>query len=510
MPDGNNLGLSGGFPTTVAAYSGTPGPGPAPTPWKQKGATIFYDEGGVTLPQSVTGGSKGKGTLNADDLYIDGELITSVPSGPAGGDLTGNYPNPLIKDNVDLGGNPTIELDPAPTDNTKKIPTTEWTNTAIAAAIAALPPVTVQEFGVAYGGTGGAITSDVTNFSWHDDTKILAVGGTITSTGRQQAMSATAVPAGGTLGAGFFFSSVANYGVMFGSGTPNKASAPGTLYLQSDGPPSYNKDGTVGGWARLGGSVSVGVTPPTGPSDGQLWFYSEDIVNGGILYVYYNDGNTQQWVPSSPQASPNTIIPPGSIMDFAGAAAPAGWLLCQGQLISRAVYAALFAAIGTLYGAGDGSTTFAVPDLGGRTTAGKEAVATRLTVAGSGVDGATIGSAGGNQNLSAHTHGGGSLTTADHLHGVGSLGTGGHAHTAAGLVGNNLVNGQSRAVGTADGTNSGYFQDIQVNAVGNLGISGATGAADRTLSVSGATSSTGAGASANVPPIMVMNKIIKI
>lgn len=54
---------------------------------------------------------------------------------------------------------------------------------------------------------------------------------------------------------------------------------------------------------------------------------------------------------------------PGMVMLYGGAAAPTGWLLCQGQAISRTTYANLFAAIGTTFGAGDGSTTFAVPNL---------------------------------------------------------------------------------------------------------------------------------------------------
>jgi microcystin-dependent protein len=49
---------------------------------------------------------------------------------------------------------------------------------------------------------------------------------------------------------------------------------------------------------------------------------------------------------------------------------PPGWLLCFGQAISRTTYSALFAVIGTSFGAGDGSTTFQVPDLRGRVIAG--------------------------------------------------------------------------------------------------------------------------------------------
>lgn len=59
-------------------------------------------------------------------------------------------------------------------------------------------------------------------------------------------------------------------------------------------------------------------------------------------------------------------IPAGMMAPYGGAAAPAGWLLCRGQAISRATYAELFAAIGTTHGVGDGSTTFNVPNMDGR------------------------------------------------------------------------------------------------------------------------------------------------
>lgn len=57
--------------------------------------------------------------------------------------------------------------------------------------------------------------------------------------------------------------------------------------------------------------------------------------------------------------------PIGAILAFGGATAPAGWMICNGAAISRTTYAALFAAIGTAFGAGDGSTTFNIPDLRG-------------------------------------------------------------------------------------------------------------------------------------------------
>ncbi len=56
-------------------------------------------------------------------------------------------------------------------------------------------------------------------------------------------------------------------------------------------------------------------------------------------------------------------IPIGSYIPFGGTAIPTGWLLCNGQAVSRTDYADLFAVIGTAYGSGDGSTTFNIPDL---------------------------------------------------------------------------------------------------------------------------------------------------
>lgn len=57
------------------------------------------------------------------------------------------------------------------------------------------------------------------------------------------------------------------------------------------------------------------------------------------------------------------MIPSGAVMYFAGQTAPTGWLKANGAAVSRSTYAALFAAIGTTYGAGDGRSTFNLPDL---------------------------------------------------------------------------------------------------------------------------------------------------
>ena len=62
----------------------------------------------------------------------------------------------------------------------------------------------------------------------------------------------------------------------------------------------------------------------------------------------------------------STTAPAGSVQAFAGATAPDGWLLCDGTAISRTTFATLYGAIGVAHGAGDGSTTFNLPDHRGR------------------------------------------------------------------------------------------------------------------------------------------------
>lgn len=74
-----------------------------------------------------------------------------------------------------------------------------------------------------------------------------------------------------------------------------------------------------------------------------------------------------------------------TVLPFAGATAPEGWLLCDGAAVSRATYAALFAKTGTAFGAGNGTTTFNLPDLRGEFVRGLDG--------GRGVDtGRTLGS----------------------------------------------------------------------------------------------------------------------
>lgn len=71
--------------------------------------------------------------------------------------------------------------------------------------------------------------------------------------------------------------------------------------------------------------------------------------------------------------------PAGLIAPYGGTSAPTGYLACDGSNVSRTTYAALFTAIGTTWGVGDGSTTFGLPDLRGYTLVGTGAIAAGLT-----------------------------------------------------------------------------------------------------------------------------------
>ena len=93
------------------------------------------------------------------------------------------------------------------------------------------------------------------------------------------------------------------------------------------------------------------------------------ITNGA---VYWNGSAWTHGALPGAALQENAAIPAGFIMLAARDSVPGGWLLCDGQLVSRTTYAGLFSAIGTQYGAGDGSTTFAVPNFKGRVPVGKD------------------------------------------------------------------------------------------------------------------------------------------
>lgn len=113
------------------------------------------------------------------------------------------------------------------------------------------------------------------------------------------------------------------------------------------------------------------------------------------------------------------MIPSGAVMYFAGQTAPTGWLKANGAAVSRTAYTALFAAIGTTYGTGDGRTTFNLPDLRGEFVRGWDD--------GCGIDrGRALGSAQGDaiRNITSKIDSGknGALQLFDHIEPTGAFG----------------------------------------------------------------------------------------
>ena len=123
-------------------------------------------------------------------------------------------------------------------------------------------------------------------------------------------------------------------------------------------------------------------------------------------------------IPSGPASDPTTAnqltrksyvdgksADVGDIKMGGWAAAPTNWLLCQGQAVSRATYAALFAVVGTSFGVGDGATTFNLPDLQGRSPLGAgtgAGLTARTTGTKVGVEDVTLSAA--QSGLVGHNH----------------------------------------------------------------------------------------------------------
>lgn len=117
------------------------------------------------------------------------------------------------------------------------------------------------------------------------------------------------------------------------------------------------------------------------------------------------------------------MAPPGMVAHFARSTAPAGWLKANGASVSRVAYAELFAAIGTTYGAGDGFTTFNLPDLRGEFIRGWDD--------GRGVDGGRELGAVQSGAIQSHTHAGSSTEAGSHVHSGSAQPGGAHSHQAS-------------------------------------------------------------------------------
>lgn len=260
-------------------------------------------------------------------------------------------------------------------------------------------------------------------------------------------------------------------------------------------------------------------TPTTNPvvSDSATGFFPSIYLSQATAYKVVAYGpNPNPAVPSTPSSPQGTQLwsrDPigtasqgsgqnvsgilGEIRDFVGPAAdvPNQWYLAYGQAVSRTTYAAAFTIIGTAFGAGDGSTTFNLPDLRGRATYGIDnmggTAANRVTAGVCGIAGGTLGTAGS---------GGSQLAQADPITSSVSvvLTDPGHRHAfQQGWSYKNSDPGGPQA--DIAGVSSTNYTNTSTIATATTGITVA----------SSVTVTTGlTGTTQNMPPALMVNKII--
>lgn len=162
----------------------------------------------------------------------------------------------------------------------------------------------------------------------------------------------------------------------------------------SDGNPSTGMVATLPGaaWFALVSAMRIsvikaaGLTPASTPDPLQFltalqsmaWMQNKKITYSMLVDALTATGDKAKGLsandcfltPLSLQSVLDVICPPGMFGFFHATDVPEGWLLCNGATVSRTTYSRLFAKIGTKYGAGDGSTTFTLPNLDGRVLQG--------------------------------------------------------------------------------------------------------------------------------------------
>lgn len=150
-------------------------------------------------------------------------------------------------------------------------------------------------------------------------------------------------------------------------------------------------------------------------------------------------------------------LPVGSVLNYAGLVAPSGWLLCDGSAVNRELYGRLFSVISTVYGVGDGVSTFNLPNLSERVPVGKSL-------------GVSVGDVGGNKlvtlsvgQLPSHGHSGVTASGGAHTHTITDPG---HTHTQT-TINDDFNNSRGNPPGfTADSAGTRVWNNISTAITG--------------------------------------------
>lgn len=195
-------------------------------------------------------------------------------------------------------------------------------------------------------------------------------------------------------------------------------------------------------------------------SNGDLFFKSD--ATGAKTGVYVKRNN--EWVGLAKDGEVG--VPIGGSIEWSGGSIPFGFLLENGAEVSRTTYADLFAAIGTRFGDGDGSTTFNLPNSDGRYTRGVLDVANIGQLLGNDQVTVTVGTLPSHAHPHDHQHNFDHVHSMTHQHSGGSTGPGGgHTHGAGSYSANTIGSGHTHPV--SPGYASGF---VAAFGGGNLGL----------------------------------------
>lgn len=198
-----------------------------------------------------------------------------------------------------------------------------------------------------------------------------------------------------------------------------------------------------------------------------------------------------------------SAMPSGSIQAFAGATPPSGWLLCDGSAVSRTTYATLFSVVGTTNGAGDGSTTFNLPDFRGKVIVGAGGGYTLGATGGEATHTLSVSEVPSETVTGTATLSGTTGAGSPHTHTVTDPG---HTHTVA--IG---YTGAGTAGAVSGASPTGSYNESTTSATTGISVaseSAHTHTFSGTATVSGSTNG-GGGAHNNMQPYVVANVIIK-